>query len=110
MLGWGGVGWGVACLLQLKSVLVQPGSSSRSPAPALRTPPGAAKEGADLVQPGSSNRSPAPAPRTPPGAAKEGADLVQQSSSTLNPRPPKPYINSKPSTLNIMPQTLNPEP
>ena len=62
----------VECLLQLKSVLAQQGSSSRSPAPASRTPPGCAKEGADLVQQGSSSRGPAP-----PGNAKEGADLVQ---------------------------------
>ena len=61
--------------------LVQHGSSSSSPAPAPHTPPGGAKEGADLVQQGSGISSPAPAPRTPTGDAKEGADLVQQGSS-----------------------------
>ena len=75
------------CLLQLKSVLAQQGSSSSSPAPAPRTPPGSAKEGADLVQPGSSSSSPAPAPRTPPGGANEGADLFQQGSSSCSPAP-----------------------
>ena len=56
---------------EARAVLVQYGSSSSSPAPALRKPPGCAKEGADLVQQGSSNSSPAPAPRTPPGCAKD---------------------------------------
>ena len=55
------------------AALVRQVSSSSSPAPAQRTPPGGAKEGVDLVQQGtegSISRSPAPAQCTPPGAAR----------------------------------------
>ena len=44
---------------------------------------GGAEEGVDLVQLGSSSCSPAPAPRTPPGGARESADLVQQGSGIV---------------------------